>query len=481
MSSILKNRVKETSITTGTGTFTLDGAVTNFQTFSGAVGNGNKCSYCIESTSQWEVGFGTVGAGTLTRDTVRESSNFGALVNFSAGTKNVFVTILPDDVRTPKGYVSKTVHKYSSATVLVVGEGVARAADDLTTIELTGDQTVDITAVGSLGLDTKTLTATATTNGTDTFVPSASIVSELNFRTGVGTITTVGTAVTGLSMNDLAVGDLIGSSTTYGWAQVTAWTPPTTPTGTNGVATLSNALPGGNASAIAFSILENATIWPGATAGDKRRIATLSANGLSVVVSGGALTSNAGGETLKTSVEIVSCWYAVFAGTVSSNGRAFLSTNQVPYTFTGLTAYRKIGWVYNDSSGNLQPWSVTGEGPNRQVVWEIDQTAGNTRVLSNSGSTTWADVVCSGVAPRSARAVSFVAQLSGGTATQLTLRRRGINTSANNSTITTVRSITVDQAVTISVPCDEAQVIQVRINSGTTGGYLDTFGYQDNV
>jgi len=91
MALILKDRVQETSTTTGTGTLTLAGAVTQFQTFSSAIGNGNTTYYTIYNAgaSDWEVGIGTVGAGTLARTTVLASSNAGSLVSFT-GTLYVF-------------------------------------------------------------------------------------------------------------------------------------------------------------------------------------------------------------------------------------------------------------------------------------------------------------------------------------------------------------------------------------------------------
>jgi hypothetical protein len=93
MPLVVKDRVQESSTTTGTGTFTLGGAVTGFQSFS-VIGNGNTTYYAIVGGSEWEVGLGTYTSSgtTLSRDTVLESSNSGSLVNFSAGTKNVFVT-----------------------------------------------------------------------------------------------------------------------------------------------------------------------------------------------------------------------------------------------------------------------------------------------------------------------------------------------------------------------------------------------------
>lgn len=91
MALVLADRVQETSTTTGTGTLTLAGAVSGYQTFSAGIGNGNTCYYTIQSdTGAWEVGIGTVGAGTLARTTLISSST-GSAISFS-GTLTVFVT-----------------------------------------------------------------------------------------------------------------------------------------------------------------------------------------------------------------------------------------------------------------------------------------------------------------------------------------------------------------------------------------------------
>ena len=95
MAFVLADRVQETTTTTGTGTVTLAGASTGFQSFA-AVGNGNTTFYTIadSSGSNWEIGIGTYTSSgtTLSRDTVLSSSNSGSLVDFPAGTKNAFVT-----------------------------------------------------------------------------------------------------------------------------------------------------------------------------------------------------------------------------------------------------------------------------------------------------------------------------------------------------------------------------------------------------
>jgi hypothetical protein len=94
MAHAIRDRVKEETATTGTGTLTLGGAVSGFRTFAAAVGSGNTCYYaCVHrDTAEWEIGIGTVGASTLARTTVLESSNANALVSFTSGNKDVFVT-----------------------------------------------------------------------------------------------------------------------------------------------------------------------------------------------------------------------------------------------------------------------------------------------------------------------------------------------------------------------------------------------------
>lgn len=91
MSLLTFDRVKETSTTTGTGALTLAGAVSGFRTFASVLAANDLCYYCIALGTEWEVGLGTFNT-TLTRTTVFASSNAGALVAFSAGAKEVFIT-----------------------------------------------------------------------------------------------------------------------------------------------------------------------------------------------------------------------------------------------------------------------------------------------------------------------------------------------------------------------------------------------------
>jgi hypothetical protein len=94
MALALKDRVKETSTTTGTGTYTLAGAVTGFETF-GQVGNGNTTYYTCTDGTDFETGIGTYTSSgtTLARTTILQSSNSDSAVSWSSGTKTLFVTL----------------------------------------------------------------------------------------------------------------------------------------------------------------------------------------------------------------------------------------------------------------------------------------------------------------------------------------------------------------------------------------------------
>jgi hypothetical protein len=92
MALVLKDRVKETTTTTGTGSFALAGAVTGYDSF-GQIGNGNTTYYAVylDGGSEWEVGIGTyTSPSTLARTTILASSNAGNIVTFSAGQKTIW-------------------------------------------------------------------------------------------------------------------------------------------------------------------------------------------------------------------------------------------------------------------------------------------------------------------------------------------------------------------------------------------------------
>lgn len=198
MALVVKDRVLETSLTTGTGTLTLDGAQATYQAFS-VIGDGNTTYYAIvsQTANEWEVGLGTYTASgtTLSRDTILSSSASGAAVNFSAGTKNVFVTY-PSEKSV---YLDATDESNSALTIgttpIKLGETVDTLAG-LESVEVTQDPTT------ALQLATKQYVDTLVASGIHFHQP-VRVESPINLNAtynngtaGVGaTLTNAGTQV----------------------------------------------------------------------------------------------------------------------------------------------------------------------------------------------------------------------------------------------------------------------------------------------
>jgi hypothetical protein len=147
MALVINDRVKETSTTTGTGTFSLAGAATGFETFVAGIATGNTTYYAIfnQGTTEWEVGLGTVTDATpdtLSRTTIYSSSNSDSAVDFAGGTKDVFCT-LP---------ASRAVYLNASGG----GVGALAAVVDDTTPQLGGNLDVngnDIVSTSNADID----------------------------------------------------------------------------------------------------------------------------------------------------------------------------------------------------------------------------------------------------------------------------------------------------------------------------------------
>jgi hypothetical protein len=199
MALIVKDRVQEISTTVGTGTLTLGGAVLGFQSFA-AIGNANTTYYAIVDpvTYDWEVGIGTYTSSgtTLSRTTVLSSSNGGTLVNFAAGTKNVFCT-----------YPSE--------------RSVYRDTADTYTVQ----QAFDALTANSIALTTGTIT-TAPTSNTDIVNKqyADAIASGIHFHEAVAYATTAalpastynnGTSGVGATLTGNANGALTVDSYTF--------------------------------------------------------------------------------------------------------------------------------------------------------------------------------------------------------------------------------------------------------------------------
>ena len=174
MALVVNDRVKETTTTTGTGTVTLGGAVSGFDTFAAGIGNSNTTYYCIQLAAEFEVGLGTLAgdSSTLARTTVISSSNSDSAVNFSAGAKNVFCTL-----------------PASKATVLDASGNLALAGaidvDGITNLDVVDiDGAVDMAS--TLQVD-GVLTTTSTQVATGGITSGSNIVSDTDSTDDLGT------------------------------------------------------------------------------------------------------------------------------------------------------------------------------------------------------------------------------------------------------------------------------------------------------
>ena len=210
MAFVIKDRVKETTTTTGTGTVTLLGAVSGFEAFS-AIGNTNTTYYAIvhQSADEWEVGIGTytLSGTTLARTTVLSSTNSDAAVDFAAGTKDVFVTYPAD----------KAVYVSASPAFINVSVGGA-----LTGVSATFTNHVSVNSLAVVG---------ATSIGGALSGVSATFSNHVSANTlAVVGATSIGGALSGVSAtfsnhvsaNTLGVvgitsigGSLVGTSATF--------------------------------------------------------------------------------------------------------------------------------------------------------------------------------------------------------------------------------------------------------------------------
>lgn len=159
MALVLKDRVKVSTTTTGTGSLSLGSAQTGYDDFS-VIGDGNTTYYAIstQGSSEWEVGLGTYSSAgpTLSRDTVLSSSNAGSLVNFSAGTKDVYVTYPATqsvnlDANNDLDIDSNTLFVDSSANSVGIGTNSPDAALTVNTIASFGDGTSTTPSIAHKG------------------------------------------------------------------------------------------------------------------------------------------------------------------------------------------------------------------------------------------------------------------------------------------------------------------------------------------
>lgn len=167
----IADRVQETTTTTGTGTLTLAGAVAGYRSFNSSFTNGDIVYYTIDDGSgNWEIGYGTVGTGTLSRTAVLESSNSNSLVSFGAGSKRVFCSaptkvMLPNQtgnsgkILTTDGTTAAWQNPAAANSISQGNSNVTvtdTGTDGHVTITTEGSERLRVTEDGSVGIGTTT-------------------------------------------------------------------------------------------------------------------------------------------------------------------------------------------------------------------------------------------------------------------------------------------------------------------------------------
>ena len=217
MALVISDRVKETTTTTGTGTLTLGGAVTGFETFTANLSDGDTTYYACTDNTDFEVGLGTFTASgtTLARTTILASSNSGSAVNWGVGTRTVFCTLPAAKTVFLDASGNTTVSGSITADSFIIGnaninENDLESIDDVTagTVSASKAAVVDInkditgfrnvTLTGELDAATLDISGNADIDGT----------LEADAMTLNGTpITTTATLSTGISNGNVLVAD----------------------------------------------------------------------------------------------------------------------------------------------------------------------------------------------------------------------------------------------------------------------------------
>ena len=190
MALVVADRVKETTTSTGTGAISLAGAEPNFRTFSSVLSDADTTYYAIidDNNLAFEVGLGTYASSgnTITRTTVLASSNSNNAVNFSAGTKDVFINY-------PAG---KSAYLDGSGQLVIGGTAVTSTAAELNILDGITSTTAELNYldITTLGLTEASKAVTADANGIVSFdngtieevttVTSSSNAATINLRDG---------------------------------------------------------------------------------------------------------------------------------------------------------------------------------------------------------------------------------------------------------------------------------------------------------
>ena len=188
MALVLKDRVKETTTTTGTGTYTLAGAENGFEAFS-SIGNSNTTYYCCTDGVDFEVGIGTytLSGTTLARTTILQSSNSDAAVNWTDGTRIIFCTQPAEKAvfLDSSGNMPITNNATIGGTLGVTGVLTGSSLDISGDVDIDGTLEADAVTVNGTALNTVIagVTVTNATNSAHVSVADNESTNEENLIT----------------------------------------------------------------------------------------------------------------------------------------------------------------------------------------------------------------------------------------------------------------------------------------------------------
>lgn len=168
----IADRVREVSTSSSTGPMTLAGTVVGFRRFRDVINDGATVPYVIENGAEWEVGYGSFTApATLNRVTVKASSNGGALVDFSAGQKSIWVDAIAD-LLTASTVAVSSVNGYTGVVTLT------KSDIGLSNVDNTSDANKPVSTATQTALDLKVNTSTlGAANGVATLGSDSKLTS----------------------------------------------------------------------------------------------------------------------------------------------------------------------------------------------------------------------------------------------------------------------------------------------------------------
>ena len=413
MALVLKDRVKVSAVTTGTGTFTLGPAVSGYDDFS-VIGDGNTTYYTIVIDTEWEVGVGTYTASgtTLSRDTVLASSNSGSLVNFSAGTKEVFVTYPAG--RSVNTADIGTIASQDSDNVSITGGSIAVTANPTTDYQVATKTYVDSlvasaihfhdavrvetpSSEGSLNATynngTDGVGATLTNAGTQAALVIDGVTLNTNDRVlvynqtdatenGVYTVTDTGSASTNWVLTRATDADSYAPGTSDGLDEGSYFyvTGGNTGAGESYVCSTVGTITFGTTD-INFVQFSSSLNYIGGTNIDITGT-TIALTGQVAIANGGTAASTALGARTNLGLEIgtdVQAWDAGLddiAGLAVTDGNIIVGDGANWVAESGSTARTSLGVPANDGTGATGTWSISISG-NAATVTDGVYTSGS--------------------------------------------------------------------------------------------------------